>query len=105
MPELPLKDAPEPQKPIIKELGDNRELKDKLLDTHTEELIIGLCCPIGTDIHFVAEEIKQVIEEKFNYEVEIIRLSDFIKERKKSNQREHNLLREETTNLEITQST
>jgi len=83
MAELALNDNKELPKPVVKSLGDNREIKEKLLETHTEELIIGLCCPIGTDIHFVAEELKQVISEKFDYEVEIIRLSDFIKDKMK----------------------
>lgn len=58
---------------------DSRSLKKRITDTHTEELIIGLCGPIGTDIHYIAEEVGLIINEKYNYDVEIIKLSDFIK--------------------------
>lgn len=60
---------------------DNRDLKTRIYDTHTEEIIIGLCGPIGTDIHYCAEEIARIIKEKYNYNPIIIKLSDFIKNR------------------------
>jgi deoxycytidylate deaminase len=59
---------------------DERELKKKIQDTHTEEIIIGLCGPIGTDIHFVADEIGRIVEEKYGYKCILIRLSNFIKQ-------------------------
>lgn len=55
-----------------------KKLKDTILETHTEELIIGLCGPIGTDIHFVSGALKKIIEEQFNYECHIIKLSKLI---------------------------
>jgi hypothetical protein len=55
-------------------------LKDKISRTHTDEIIIGLCGPIGSNIHFVAKELGAIISEKFNYHFKIIRLSDFIKQ-------------------------
>jgi deoxycytidylate deaminase len=61
-------------------LEDKRNLKERIQDTHTEEIIIGLCGPIGTDIHFVAEEIENVFHEKYGYEVKHIRISEFIKQ-------------------------
>ncbi|MDR3679039.1 MAG: anti-phage dCTP deaminase [Flavipsychrobacter sp.] len=60
-----------------------RELKDKIFQSHSEEIIIGVCGPIGTDIHSIVTEIGNVIEEKFDYEIIIIRLSEFIKDHKK----------------------
>ena len=57
---------------------DSKKLKDDILETHTEELIIGLCGPIGTDIHFVSESIKKILTEQFNYECKIIKLSSLI---------------------------
>jgi|GEM_PF-6999919 len=40
---------------------DNREAKEKILDTHTEELVIGLCGPIGSNIHLVANSIVKIL--------------------------------------------
>ncbi len=48
--------------------------------THTEELIIGICGLIGTDIHRVSENIEKVLTDQFGYECEIIKLSSFIKD-------------------------
>lgn len=62
---------------------DDRSLKQKIFDTQTEELILGLCGPIGTDIHFVASRIQETLEQQFNYKVKNIRLSDFIKHHSK----------------------
>jgi len=56
----------------------SKNLKEDILDTHTEELMIGLCGPIGTDIHLVSKELKKILEEQFNYECHIIKLSDLI---------------------------
>lgn len=62
------------------EKSDNRSLKEKIFDTQTEELILGLCGPIGTDIHFVATRTQEILEQQFDYTVKKIRLSDFIKQ-------------------------
>jgi deoxycytidylate deaminase len=56
------------------------ELKDIINNTHSEELIITLCGYIGTDIHGVGERIKQILESTFDYTVEIIKLSTYIKQ-------------------------
>ncbi len=53
--------------------------KDKIERTHTDELIIGICSPIGSDSVNVIDEIKNRLEE-YNYEVEVIKLSKFIEE-------------------------
>lgn len=56
-----------------------KKLKERIFDTHTEELIIGLCGPIGTEIHFVADQISAIMKEKFGYACSIIKLSKFIR--------------------------
>lgn len=57
-----------------------RKIKDHLKHTITQELIIGLCGPIGTDIKYVSNSIIEVMEDSFNYECIEIKLSKFIKE-------------------------
>jgi deoxycytidylate deaminase len=52
---------------------------ERIASTHTEELVIALCGPIGSPLHSVAEEIQRMIKGTFGYDkAEIIRLSDFI---------------------------
>lgn len=47
--------------------------------THTDELVIALCGPIGAPIHRAASAIKARLEEDFGYEPrDIIRLSELI---------------------------
>lgn len=54
---------------------------DEIKLTHTDELIIALCGPIGSPIHDVAEILSNMLEEKFGYEkCDVIRLSLFIDE-------------------------
>jgi deoxycytidylate deaminase len=54
---------------------------EQIAETHTEELVIALCGPIGSPLHSVAEEIQRMIKDTFGYDkAEIIRLSDFISE-------------------------
>jgi deoxycytidylate deaminase len=54
---------------------------ERVASTHTEELVIALCGPIGSPLHSVAEEIQRMIKDTFGYDkAEIIRLSDFIGE-------------------------
>lgn len=59
-------------------LDDNKALKEKILDTHTDELIIGLCGPIGTDIHFVSNSLQKILNEQYDYDCHIIKLSELI---------------------------
>jgi deoxycytidylate deaminase len=52
---------------------------DALRKTHTEELVIALCGPIGSPLHEVAENIQGRLREIFDYEeCAQIRLSEFI---------------------------
>lgn len=58
---------------------DSRPVKQKISETHTEELVIGLCGPIGTEIHLTSEKLADIIFSNYNYKPVIIKLSDFIK--------------------------
>jgi len=52
---------------------------DMLSSTHTQELVVALCGPIGSPLHDVAEKLKEMLKRPFGYEkCEIIRLSKFI---------------------------
>jgi len=56
-----------------------KEVKESIFETHTDEIIIGLCGPIGTDIHFVADILDRILSDKYNYKCKVIRLSDLIR--------------------------
>ena len=64
------------------EKGESQKTKTKIKDTifssHTPELILGFCGPIGTDIHFVADRFITVMESDYHYRVEKISLSSLI---------------------------
>lgn len=71
--QLKIEDSDEPIK-------ISKNLKEHLENTITDELIIGLCGPIGTDIKYVSQKLKDLIQDSFNYECIEIKLSDYIKE-------------------------
>ncbi len=50
-------------------------------DLNTPELVIGMCGPIGSPIHEVAERIKTALEDDYEYNVETIKLSEIIRKR------------------------
>ncbi|MCD8740746.1 deaminase [Mucilaginibacter roseus] len=52
--------------------------RQKVENTLTSELIIGICAPIGSMREIVIEEIKNNLETNYEYSVEVIKLSDFI---------------------------
>lgn len=56
-----------------------RPLKEKIINTHSEELVIGLCGPIGTNMNFLTERLVEILTEKFAYKCIVIKLSDLIK--------------------------
>jgi deoxycytidylate deaminase len=58
-----------------------RKIKEIIHNTHSEELIISLCGFIGTDIHKVGKRLKHILENKFEYNADIIELSGYIKEK------------------------
>ncbi|HKP47026.1 MAG TPA: hypothetical protein VJT50_10525, partial [Pyrinomonadaceae bacterium] len=55
--------------------------REELDLTRTSELVLGLCGPIGSDIHPVAKALRDLLRRDFGYEYcEIIRLSEIIRE-------------------------
>ncbi|NMM50325.1 anti-phage dCTP deaminase [Marinigracilibium pacificum] len=56
--------------------------KDKVQNTETEELIFGICSTIGSSKEIVIDSLKRRLKE-YNYDVEIIKLSEFILENTK----------------------
>lgn len=53
--------------------------KDILASTHTEELVIALCGPIGSPLHEVADKLSEMLEQPFGYtKCNTLRLSKFI---------------------------
>lgn len=62
-------------------LFDKRDTKDIISGTHTSELVIALCGPIGTPLHDVADTLKELLEIDYKYDlVTKIRLSELIAE-------------------------
>ncbi len=60
-----------------------KKIKEIIHDTHSEELVISLCGFIGTDIHKVAKRLKYILENKFEYNADILEPSNYIKEKSK----------------------
>jgi deoxycytidylate deaminase len=61
----------------IESKGSSRE---KVQRTYTDLLVIGLCAPIGSIKENVKTSLKKKLENQYGYEVEIIKISDFIRE-------------------------
>ncbi|WP_288254490.1 anti-phage dCTP deaminase [uncultured Hydrogenophaga sp.] len=52
---------------------------EMLSSTHTDELVIALCGPIGSPLHEVAEKLQEMLQNTFGYHTcNIVRLSRFI---------------------------
>jgi deoxycytidylate deaminase len=56
--------------------------REKVKNTLTEELFLGICAPIGSMKDEVISSIKKVLNEKYNYEVQILKLADYIEKYK-----------------------
>lgn len=56
-------------------------INEHLENTITDELVIGLCGPIGTDIKYVSQKLKEIVEDSFGYHCIEIKLSEFVKTR------------------------
>src|SRR5271170_50634 len=55
------------------------ETIEQIRDTHTSELVIALCGPIGSPIHDVANAFKAALTSDFSYDsAEVLRLSTLI---------------------------
>ena len=60
---------------------DSADSKSLIAATHTSELIIALCGPIGSPLHDVSETLKRILKDKFHYESCVeIRMSELIAE-------------------------
>lgn len=57
---------------------DAKPIKKIINETHTPEIIIGFCGPIGTDIHFVVDRFVSIMENEYDYRVQKIKLSQLI---------------------------
>ncbi len=61
--------------------GDLFNAHEHVRSTHTSELVIALCGPVGSPLHRVAESLKETLESDFDYsECKIFTLSSFIEE-------------------------
>ena len=65
---------------VLKQKISYQDSLEVIKKTHSEELIIGICGLIGTDIHRIARNLSEVISNQFSYECKIIKLSEFINE-------------------------
>jgi deoxycytidylate deaminase len=63
-----------------KDLFSTTGIKEIISSTHTNELVIALCGPIGSPMHAVAQKIREMLNETFAYECSIIKLSSFIED-------------------------
>lgn len=63
--------------------------REILSSTHTEELVIALCGPIGSPLHDVADKLTEMLKQPFGYtECDVIRLSQFIENQADVSKRE-----------------
>ena len=60
-------------------LFDSLSTGEVIETTHTDELVIALCGPMGSPLHEVATKLQEMLQSSFKYETcTIIRLSGFI---------------------------
>lgn len=59
---------------------DGEDTRELLKSTHTHELVIALCGPIGSPLHDVSSAIKETLSNKYGYDCREIRLSHFIQD-------------------------
>lgn len=52
--------------------------REKVKNTFTEELFLGICSPIGSMKDEVIDSLAKVLNEKYGYTVEVLKLSDYI---------------------------
>ena len=61
---------------------EGKNTQEKVNNTHTEELFFSICSPIGSLKNEAIIELKSQLNSIYKYDVEIIKLSDFIDEYK-----------------------
>lgn len=60
--------------------NNDKDAHTQIKETHTKELVIAICGPIGSPLHEIADSIKTTLEQKYGYDCRQIRLSKFIEE-------------------------
>lgn len=55
-----------------------RTVAQKIKNTYIDELILGICTHIGSKRDIVVEKLREILKSSYEYEVEVIKLSDFI---------------------------
>jgi deoxycytidylate deaminase len=58
----------------------SKTAREKILNTLTDELIIGVCAPIGSLRNPVIDEIERLLTQEYGYEIRKIKLSDYIEQ-------------------------
>ena len=64
------------------EKNAGRTTREKVNNTLTEELFFGICAPIGSLKRDVIVTLTKILEEKFGYEVEVLKLTNYIEKYK-----------------------
>jgi hypothetical protein len=67
----------------LKVASTNEDMFDAaahIKSSHTSELVIALCGPIGSPLHDVADAFKGILAEKFGYQCVSLRLSALIEQ-------------------------
>lgn len=60
------------------DLLDDLSSTEMIASTHTQELVIALCGPIGSPLHEVASKLEETLRTTFGYDVVTLRLSGYI---------------------------
>lgn len=77
-----LSPMPQPSNSPVEELFDPKlpRSAETIRATHTDEIVIALCGPLGAPLHMVAERLKIILGARFGYECQALRLSGFIED-------------------------
>jgi deoxycytidylate deaminase len=60
----------------------SHDVVELIKETHTEELVIALCGPIGSPLHVVSDLLKEILKDEYGYDVKVIKYVDIIKDHK-----------------------
>lgn len=75
-----LKVVSAPDAPVRISSSDEVSSREMLASTHTEELVIALCGPIGSPMNAVANKLKEVLRTTFGYDTVVLRLDRYIED-------------------------
>ncbi|MBO9688012.1 anti-phage dCTP deaminase [Roseateles chitosanitabidus] len=67
----------------VQDLFGDMSSTDMIASTHTQELVIALCGPMGSPLHEVASKLELMLKTTFGYDCSILRLSDYIQDHAK----------------------